>query len=516
VTLNLRPYQTQAIDEARIQIREGRKSLLIVAATGAGKTCIASVIVRNAVILGARVLFLAHRKELIDQCSGKLTSLGLPHGIIMGAKRMALQQPVQVASVQTIINRVGQMPKFQLIMVDEAHHVTEGNTYTKLLKAWPDARVIGLTATPWRLDGQGLGDVFDGYVIARTPKQLRDEGFLVPVCGAEYHAPVTDKVAVRGGEFNAAALDTAVRSATLYGDIVNEWKADAGNARTLVFAVSVAHSRELAEAFMKAGVSAEHLDAKTPREERSAVLARLRSGLTRVVCNVGILTEGFDEPSVSCIVLARPTLSTSLFLQMVGRGLRTVCFECGESASWMLATCPRCGSANIKRSARIHDHAGCLKKHGHPYAERDFTPGVSLDQMRDMQARRITDSWGNATPQKAGDTPLTPLLVKMVEEARKTIISADGKTPITFEKKKEELERQAKWKSKTWAEKRDTWNTLVDRHGSVKAKNVYRWMSGFTDFTPGGWLIEARRREMNAALDEREKQLKFEELPDVM
>lgn len=457
-------------------------------------TVIGSEIIRGAVLRDTRTLFLAHRRELIDQTSEKLGRFGVPHGVIMGAKRMALQQPVQVASVQTVINRVAVLPRFKLIMVDEAHHVTEGNTYAKLLKAWPEARIIGLTATPWRLDGIGLGDVFDGHILVRTPKQLRDEGYLVPVCGSEYEAPKTSGVAVRGGDFQASDLDAAVRSKTLYGNIVKEWMADAGNVRTIVFCVSVAHAKELAQAFVDAGVRAESVDAKTPKEARAATLARLRSGDTRVVCNVAVLTEGFDCPSVSCVVLARPTLSTSLYLQMVGRALRPVCLNCDEAVQWTVSHCPKCGSANIKRSARIHDHAGCSKAHGHPYSDRDFSPGASLEQVRSMTARQITDSWGNADPKTAGQSPLTPLLVKMVEDVKKTAIGGDGR-PMTQAQKTDELKRQREWRAKSWTDKQAIWERLCLKHGSARAKGVFRFMSGFTDFVPQGWLRAAQQRE---------------------
>lgn len=497
----LRPYQDGAISQAREQIREGRQAVLIVCPTGGGKTVIGGKIIHSAAMRGVRVVFLAHRRELIEQTSDKLRRFGIQHGVIMAGKRPAIQHEVQVASVQTIINRVEQLPKFQMIMVDEAHHVTEGNTYAKLIKAWPEARIIGLTATPWRMDGLGLGDVFDGSVIVRTPAQLRDEGYLVPVCGYEYESAKTDAVAVRNGDFKASSLEEVVKSKTLYGHIVREWVEHAERVRTIVFCVSVSHSKELAQAFRDAGVAAEHLDAKTPMGERAQILARLRAGVTRVVCNVAVLTEGFDCPAVSCVVLARPTLSTSLFLQMVGRALRPVCFACDEAVRWTDTVCPRCGSENIKRSARIHDHAQSLKKHGHPYSDRDFSPGASLEQTRDMAARRITDSWGNSDPKTMSNGPLTPLLVKMVEDAKKTAIGADGR-PMTVHKKQEELERQRQWRSKSYAERREIWNRLALKHGAVKAKGTYRWMSGFTDFVPHTWLLEAQAREMNKVLDQ--------------
>lgn len=497
----LRPYQDWTIEESRLQLREGRKSILIVCPTGGGKTVIGGKIIHSAALRSVRTMFLAHRRELIDQTSDKLNRFGVPHGIIMAGKKQALQHMVQVASVQTVINRVAALPKFSLIMVDEAHHVTEGNTYAKLMKAWPEARIIGLTATPWRMDGIGLGDVFDGHVIVRTPVQLRDEGYLVPVCGFEYESAKTDAVSVRNGDFKASDLEAAVKSKTLYGHIVKEWIEHADRVRTLVFCVSVSHSKELAQAFKDAGVPAEHLDANTPTAERAQILARLRAGATRVVCNVAVLTEGFDCPSISCVVLARPTLSTSLFLQMVGRALRPVCLNCDAAVKWTASSCEACGSQLIKRDARIHDHAGCFKKHGHPYSERDFSPGASLEQTRDMAARRITDSWGNSDPKTMSNGPLTPLLVKMVEDAKKTAIGADGR-PMTQATRAEMIERQSKWKSKTFTDKREIWNKLSLKHGAARAKGMYRWMSGFTDFVPHTWLLEAQAREMNQVLDQ--------------
>lgn len=495
----LRGYQDKTIDEARAKLAAGCMSNLIVCPTGGGKTVIASAIVRRAIALGKRVLFLAHRKELIDQTSAKLASFGVEHGIIMGAKRMALQHSVQVGSVQTVINRLFVIPKPDLIILDEAHHVTEGNTYAKICGAWPNAIIIGLTATPWRLDGKGLGDIFDSYVLVKTPRELRDEGYLVPVCGFEYEAPKTDDVKVQGGDFQAKSLDAAARVATLYGNIVSEWKGHAENGRTIVFCVSVAHAKELSESFSAAGVAAAYVHADTPKEERGRILGALRDGSIRVVCNVAVLTEGFDCPAVECVVLARPTLSTALFLQMCGRALRTVCLACGHDASWLLGNCPRCGSARVKRQARIHDHAGCLKKHGHPYSDRDFSPGASLEQTRNMSARRITDSWGNASG-AFGNTlpPANPVLIRMLEDVKKTAIGAEGR-PMTPAQREDELKRQAQWRARTFAERREIWERVVAKHGAVKAKGVYRFMSGFSDFVPRGWLFAALQREKKLA-----------------
>jgi superfamily II DNA or RNA helicase len=157
-----------------------------------------------------------------------------------------------------------------------------------------------------------------------------------------------------GGDYNEADLSEVMGRRELLGNIVGQWKANAGGVRTVVFAVDVAHSQHLCERFREVGVAAEHVDAQTPKTEREAILARLASGATTVVCNVAVLTEGWDCPAVECIIMARPTQSLALHLQMAGRGLRP-------------------NEATGKKLCRIHDHAGNIITHGLPDAERDYS-----------------------------------------------------------------------------------------------------------------------------------------------
>lgn len=498
--MHLRPYQESAIEAARQRIREGHRSVLVVCPTGGGKTVVASSVIQSAVLRGGRVLFLAHRRELIDQTSDKLRRFGVPHGIIMGGRARALQEPVQVASVQALARNIEVVARTTLAVVDEAHHVTEGNTYGKILAACPQAKILGLTATPWRLDGKTLDDAFLSHVIVETPRGLRDQGYLVPVCGYEYRAAKVEGVAVRAGDFAASELSEAVRDKVLYGNIVTEWREHAGNARTLVFAVSVEHSLELRDAFRAGGVAAEHLDADTPLAERADILARLRAGDVRVVCNVGVLTEGFDEPSVSCVVLARPTLSTSLYLQMVGRALRPVCLACHQAVSWGDAQCPWCQSLAVKREARIHDHAGCLAKHGHPYAVRDYDPSKPITQRRDMAVRQITNSWGDAIEPEGEGTGANAPVVRLVEAAKREAIGADSRRKSVDEVKRDR-ERAAGWRAKTWEEKKAMWERMVLKHGVARAKGVYAWASGFSEYVPRGWVMDAEARFLGKVLD---------------
>jgi len=359
----LRPYQQQAVERLRNELRAGHRCLLLVAPTGAGKTVIACEIVRSAVAKGKRVLFLAHRRELISQPSAKLTEIGIPHGIIMAghAPKPAL---VQVASVQTIVRR--EVPASDLVIVDEAHHV-RAQSYEAILAKCPGAVVLGLTATPWRTDGKGLGTAFDASVLVATPAELVAQRWLVPITGWAYDRPDLRQVAVTAGDYNAGELVLALGTAKIVGNVVARWQQHAQNLRTVVFACNVEHSKQLARQFQAAGVAAEHLDGETPIPDRDAILARLAAGTTKVVCNCQILTEGWDLPGLECVVLARPTLSTSLALQMIGRGRRP---------------------APGKTVLRVHDHANVISTHGQPDEDRDWTLTADLHVSKREAAKR--------------------------------------------------------------------------------------------------------------------------------
>jgi DNA repair protein RadD len=480
----LRPYQEETVEAARERLRQRKRSVLIICPTGGGKTVIASAIIRAAIDKRSRVLFLAHRKELITQARDKLASFDVRAGIIMPGHPRILQESCQVASIQTLIRNPGQLERVQLVFIDEAHHFTAENTYGRLLQWWPGARVVGLTATPWRMDGQGLGDAFDDYVISRTPRQLRDEGFLVPVGGWEYEAIDTSEARVQRGDYVAADLERAATSSRVVGDIVTEWLIHSGGARTVLFALNVEHSQHLVAAFRKEGVAAEHIDGEMPGPERDAVLARFRSGETRLVSNCNVLTEGWDCPEAEVAILARPTLSLVLYLQMVGRVLRP--------APWA-----------GKRAARIHDHAGLLAMHGHPYAERDYSPQVTArlsrqdaeeaarrvrrcPQCRSVVARWPCDGCGwSPNPQD--------LRLELMAEARRKEISNDpGEAPPA--QVDETAKRRERWRRKYMhdaAARRALWDRFAAVHGTRKAKGVYRWFSGELEWPPREWTREA-------------------------
>lgn len=375
MAFQLRPYQTAGVDAVRTLLRSGRRRVLLVAPTGAGKTVIATHIIECSVDLGNRVLFLAHRRELITQAFKKLIGCscrpgydhdsflpdpecradGLPRksvGVLMANdRRRNPGAAVQVASIDTLRNRA--LPPANLVLVDEAHR-SLATTYRGIAAGYPNAAMIGLTATPYRADRRGLGEAYDEMVVVASPAELIDQGalveprvFTVPASSL----PDLSAVRIKGNDYDASQLSAAVDRRELVGDIVAHWQAKASDLLTVVFAASIEHSKHIVERFRAAGVPAEHLDGMTETTERDAILARLERGETRVVSNMGVLVEGWDQPSVKCCILARPTKSTGAYLQMAGRILRPY----------------------LGLNAIILDHAGCVLEHGLPQADREFT-----------------------------------------------------------------------------------------------------------------------------------------------
>lgn len=345
-TLMLRDYQQQVIEDARARWRERP---VIVAPTGAGKTVIGGEIVRRAVARGRRVLWLAHREELIEQAASRIARSGVGTAIIMAGRRENRAEPVQVASIQSLVRR--EYPVADLVVIDEAHHA-RASTYRRVLEAYPGAAIIGLTATPFRSDGKGLGDVFGAICVAATAADLVESGALLEPRFFAPYTPDLKGVRKRGGDYSDSDLAAVMDKPHLVGDVVATWKARASDRRTVVFATTVAHSQHIVSAFVEAGVAARHIDGETPKAERAAILADLASGRVQVVSNCAVLTEGWDLPALSCAVFARPTASLGLYLQCVGRVMRP---------------------APGKQDAMVLDHAGNVLRHGLPTEDLEYS-----------------------------------------------------------------------------------------------------------------------------------------------
>jgi superfamily II DNA or RNA helicase len=249
----LRPYQVDVISRTEAEISAGHRRVLLVAHTGSGKTVIAAALIRTAVDAGKRVVFLVHRRELLQQTSVKLHAVGVDHGVVAAGFPTRPGEPVQVASIATLHARAVRtstmgLPSAELVIVDEAHHAT-AQTWRRLLDAYPYATIIGLTATPCRSDGRGLGSLFETMVECPPIADLIAAGFLVP---PKYYAPFRPDlsgVAVRHGDYHEGQLAERVDTPKLIGDIVMHWHRLAERRRTVVFATSVAHSVHLRDEF---------------------------------------------------------------------------------------------------------------------------------------------------------------------------------------------------------------------------------------------------------------------------
>ena len=335
----LRPYQRSALDAVRAALHN-RPVLTL--PTGGGKTFVAAQLL---VETGARTLWLAHRRELIQQAADSINRLGLKVGVVMAGMEPRPQAQVQVASVQTLVRR--ESPPADLIVVDECHHA-RANTYKTILDRYPDVPIVGLTATPFRLDGKGLGDIFGEIIVGAYPDDLCNDGTLIEPVVYAPSAPDMSKVHKVAGEYNQRETSEEMSKPKIVGDLVATWLQRAAGRRTIIFAPSVAVSKQYEEAFRQAGVKIEHLDGGTPKAQRDAILTRLRVGYTTIVSNVAVVEEGFDLPALDCAIVARPTASLCLHLQMIGRIMR---------------------AAEGKAGATVLDHAGNHLEHG-PVTQR--------------------------------------------------------------------------------------------------------------------------------------------------
>ena len=353
----LYPYQELAIAKIKQLIREGVRRILVVAPVGSGKTILFSHLVAGACAKSSPSLILAHLGELLEQTWGKVEAAGVPReqiGMIWASdKRANARALCQIASVQTLVRR--RPPPAKLVVIDESHRAL-GESYKQIVAEYPDAILVGFTATPWRLDGQGLGQLYERIVVVASVTELIEQGYLCkPRVFSHPQKPDLSGVKLKGGDYDERALAKAVDTKVLVGSIVEHWQRHAQGARTIAFACSIAHSKNIAEAFVAAGIPAEHVDGETHPDQRAATLARLASGETRVVSNCALFTEGFDCPSIKCVILARPTKSLTLYMQCVGRGMRI------DRDFPELRTC------------LVLDHAGCAHEHGLPQDPRDYS-----------------------------------------------------------------------------------------------------------------------------------------------
>jgi DNA repair protein RadD len=324
----LRPHQVDLIDQIDAAVASGERRIVAQAPTGFGKTIVGAAITRRAVDQKKRVIFTVPTIGLIDQTVQKFYAEGIRDvGVIQANHYLTdYSRPVQVASVQTLQRRYQagdglsrSAPAADLVLIDEVHRWFDFYEEWLSSTTMTDVPVVGLSATPWT---RGLGKYFEKLIIGSTTSNLIDAGYLSKFRVFAPASPDLSGVRTVAGDYHEGELGEVMNQDGLVADVVDTWLERAQSRPTLCFAVDRVHAKHLQAKFQAAGISAGYIDAYTKRLERNEIADRFHRGKIRVVCNVGCLTTGIDW-DVRCIVLARPTKSEMLFVQMIGRGLRT-------------------------------------------------------------------------------------------------------------------------------------------------------------------------------------------------
>lgn len=361
--ISLRPYQQEFIDAVRNEFAHGHKRVVGVAPCGAGKTIMTGWMIRESVNRGKRSIFFVHRKELIEQTAKTFLALDIPFGIINANAPMTPDLPVQIASVQTLAHRIDKIPAPDFLICDECHHIL-ANTYKKVLDAFPNAYLLGVTATPLRMGGVTLSDVFQSMVQSLSVNQLIALGNLTKF---KYIVPDTDidlsNVKIVCGDFDNDDLEKVMSNTVIIGNIVDHYIHFAHNKSAICYCVNVNHSMTVAKAFNEAGIPTAHCDGNTPAGERAQIVNAFRNGKINVLCNAELFGEGFDVPHCQAVILARPTQSLTLYIQQAMRPLR-----------------PDPNDPN--KVAVIIDHVQNYARHGMPNDDREWSLDINKEKKK--------------------------------------------------------------------------------------------------------------------------------------
>lgn len=345
----LRPYQQSAYNDIIAILESGGKSVMYQLLTGGGKTALVSHIIKHSLIRKKRVFFVCDREELIEQSHKTFQKLSMWGGIIKAGYPIQTKFLLQVCSIQTLINRPN-LPVPALIIFDEAHGSQPDNSYGLILRRYPKARLIGLTATPTRMSGHGFTDMYEKLILGPKYQEMVDGGYLSPVKHMVCSVPDLSEVNINStGEYNEEEAYQAMATAPYVESYMEN---TIGDKSLITFAINIKHSKLIEKKYNDASLEMVHLDANTNEYDRKRIISRLKKGDLKRICNVGILTKGFDYPELECIQLARPTKSLSLYLQMIGRVYRV---------------------APGKSHGLILDNAGCGFEHGPPWMDHDWT-----------------------------------------------------------------------------------------------------------------------------------------------
>jgi len=296
--MELRPYQQDLFNKVSKSFDSGNRRVLMVAPCGAGKTIIMAYMAMKAAQAGRYVWVILPRVEIKEQTVETFKRCNIP------------LKNIYIGLTITTANRMDKLHKPDLILYDECH-ISVASTYWKISDAFPDAWIVGATASPIRTDDKPLGDLYQDIVEGVTVRWLIDNKYLAPY--EYYSVTVADILSEDGSE---------LMKPTVYGNVIENWMRLAGNKQTVIYCTSVKHSMITAEKFRQAGIKAEHFDGTTPAKERKQMVDKFKAGEIQVLCNCDLISMGFDMPDIGCVVLLRPTESTALYIQQSGRALR--------------------------------------------------------------------------------------------------------------------------------------------------------------------------------------------------
>lgn len=425
-----RDYQHTFINEIRTELTT-KRSVLGVLPTGGGKTICFTYITQLAMRRTSRIWIIAHRKELINQASKTLNSFGVNHGIISPKFTPNYHEKVQVASIQTLANRHHKYENPDIMIIDEAHHSTAGQ-WRKMIDQYPDAKIIGVTATPERSDGIGLGDIYDSLVIGPQIYELIEMGYLVPPI--VYRPPMVaelDGIKRHKSDYVREDLARVMNKPTITGDAITHYKKHAYGLPTIVFVANVQHAKDVAKQFRDAGFAFYAVDGSMDDDERDRLINGLGGPDVTGLVSCDLISEGTDIPAVGCLVLLRPTQSVGLFLQQIGRGLRTI---------------------EGKSNCIILDHVGNTLRHGMPTQHRDWSlegrkkRGSKSVQEDDINITTCTECYFTST--KFTICPSCGFEVKIVSQSEIETVEGELQLAEEIERKEKAELKQAVYKAR--------------------------------------------------------------------
>lgn len=330
---------------------------------------------RRSLVKGKRVVFIDHRKELIDQTSRTLDKYGIEHGIIASGVEPNYELPIQIASVQTLVRRLEQVSVPDFLIVDECHHI-EAATYKKIVEKW-NCYLLGLTATPIRMGGRTLHDSFDALVEGSTVKELIELGYLTRYKYVAYNRPEFSELRIgNDNEFTNKSMSRVMDRLEVIGDVTKSYVDHAFGLKTICYCVNIKHSEHQAEDFNAHGIRAAHIDANTPKSKRAEIIEQFRRNEITVLCNVDLFGEGFDVPDVECVILARPTRSLTIYIQQTMRALRPA-------------------PSNPNKKAIILDHGGNYKRLGELTKSRHWSLKPNKEKDVEKAPKKVCPRCGN-------------------------------------------------------------------------------------------------------------------------